>query len=221
MPAGRAFASASPRLRVSACNLFSQPDRRATEWPFHTSRPAALSVFTMSKSPAKRGPPHLEQNMNSMGRFVKPPRPKKARKTAKNGPKCGCRNRAFSTPCDPKMRNVGVHPRPSRKSHYDGARERAMADEIHTLTWQFELAWKLAQHHLPKLTDEACLWEPAPGSWTVRKSVDGQWRPDWSDAEPDPAPPVTIAWLTWQMIWWWSSALTATFTHPLPARESI
>ena len=96
-----------------------------------------------------------------------------------------------------------------------------MADEIHTLTWQFELAWKLAQHHLPKLTDEACLWEPAPGSWTVRKSVDGQWRPDWSDAEPDPAPPVTIAWLTWQMIWWWSSALTATFTHPLPARESI
>jgi hypothetical protein len=96
-----------------------------------------------------------------------------------------------------------------------------MADEIQTLKWQFELIWKLGDHHLPKLTDEACLWEPAARVWTVRKSVDGQWRPDWSDPEPDPAPAVTIGWLTWQMIWWWSSALTAALSHPVPPRESI
>jgi hypothetical protein len=53
-----------------------------------------------------------------------------------------------------------------------------------------------------------CLWEPGPGSWTVRETG-GVWRPDWSEAEPHPAPPVTIGWLTWHVIWWWSGVLAA------------
>jgi len=43
--------------------------------------------------------------------------------------------------------------------------------QIETLRWRFRLTWKLAgQHHLAALTDAACLWEPAPGAWTVRQS---------------------------------------------------
>jgi hypothetical protein len=70
------------------------------------------------------------------------------------------------------------------------------SSQLLTLRWQFQLTWRLAAEvHLPALTDEACLWEPAPGSWTVRQSTDGKWRPDWSVPEPDPAPPTTIGWL--------------------------
>lgn len=82
--------------------------------------------------------------------------------------------------------------------------------ELETLRWQFRLTWKLAAEiHLPALTDEACVWEPAPGSWTVRPSSDGSWRPDWADTEPNPAPPTTIGWLTWHLIWWWSGLVAA------------
>lgn len=88
------------------------------------------------------------------------------------------------------------------------------------LLWQFDFVWRLAQYHLPKLTDEMCLWEPAPGSWTLRKGRDGLWRPDWSDKEPDPAPPATIGWITWQMLWWWQ-ALIAAAAEGRPVRREL
>ncbi len=96
-----------------------------------------------------------------------------------------------------------------------------MSTELQTLRWQFDLTWRLALYHLPALTDEACLFEPAPGSWTVRKGADGRWFPDWSDTEPDPAPPVTIGWLTWHVIWWWSGLLAALRDEPRVAREDV
>ncbi len=84
-----------------------------------------------------------------------------------------------------------------------------MAEQLlDTLRWQFRLTWQLAQYHLPQLTDDACLWEPAPGSWTVRQAG-GVWQPDWADAEPDPVLPVTIGWLAWHIIWWWSGLIAA------------
>lgn len=92
---------------------------------------------------------------------------------------------------------------------------------LDTLRWQFGLTWKLAEWHLPALTDEACLWEPGPGSWTVRRAADGQWRPDWAVPEPDPAPPVTIGWLTWHMTWWWSGVLAALHDETPPARSDV
>jgi DinB superfamily len=83
------------------------------------------------------------------------------------------------------------------------------SSQLDTLRWQFGLAWKLAGLHVPALTDQSCLWEPAPGCWTVRQSKDGRWRPDWADVEPDPPPSTTIGWLTWHLIWWWSGLLAA------------
>jgi len=89
-------------------------------------------------------------------------------------------------------------------------------DELALLRWQFTLPARLAQHHLPALTDEACFWAPAPGSWTVCCSEDGKWRPDWVDAEPDPSPPVTIAWLSWHLIWWLSDLAAGRRSRKLP-----
>lgn len=95
------------------------------------------------------------------------------------------------------------------------------SNSLETLRWQFGLTWRLAQVHLPALTDEACLWEPASGSWTVRLSTDGNWRPDWADSEPDPVPTVTIGWLTWHIIWWWSGLLAAVRNQATVPRQEV
>src|SRR5690606_3338317 len=68
---------------------------------------------------------------------------------------------------------------------------------------------------------ETCLWEPAPGCWTVRPGQDGVWRPDWADTEPDPAPPLSIGWLTWHLIWWWSGLLAAVRNQPPPGPHDV
>ncbi|MFJ2111599.1 DinB family protein [Streptomyces sp. NPDC087850] len=72
---------------------------------------------------------------------------------------------------------------------------------------QFDLTWSLFTYHLDRLVPEDFLWEPAPLCWTVRQADDGSWVPDWDEAEPDPVPVPTIAWLSWHIGWWWSVAL--------------
>jgi len=45
------------------------------------------------------------------------------------------------------------------------------------------------------LTDAEYLWEPVPGSWSVRPAADGTWQADGLGiAPPDPPPVTTIAW---------------------------
>lgn len=95
------------------------------------------------------------------------------------------------------------------------------SNQLQTLRWQFQMTWRLAKVHLPRLTNEACLWEPVPRCWTVRLSTDGKWRPDWADTEPDPAPPATIGWLTWHLIWWWSAALAAVRKEAPVIRQEV
>lgn len=86
-----------------------------------------------------------------------------------------------------------------------------------TLRWQFDLTWRLAEVHLPNLTDESCLWQPAPVCWTVHRNAEGRWRPDFSEKEPDFIPAVSIAWITWHVIFWWSGLLSAAqYEKPLP-----
>ncbi|MEO3759170.1 DinB family protein [Mycobacterium sp. B14F4] len=87
------------------------------------------------------------------------------------------------------------------------------------LSWQFDLAWSLADLHLAALTDDDFLWEPAPLVWTVRPDGNGRWRPDWADAEPDPIPVPTIGWLTWHIQWWWSTTIDH-LTGALPRQRT-
>ncbi len=89
------------------------------------------------------------------------------------------------------------------------------------LRWQLQWVWSLAEYHLPALTDDQCRWEPAPGSWTVRRRADGLWRPDWAEPEPDPAPAVTIGWITWHLGWWWSATLDHSAGRQPPPREDV
>lgn len=85
------------------------------------------------------------------------------------------------------------------------------------LRWQFELTWALFEYHLERLDDDDPRWEPARSCWTVHRSDDGRWLPDWADSEPDPIPVPTVAWVTWHIEWWWS--VTMDHLHGRPARD--
>lgn len=78
---------------------------------------------------------------------------------------------------------------------------------ISQLRRQFDLAWALTDLHLSALSDGDHLWEPGPLVWTVHEDSAGRWWPDFAEVEPDPMPVPTIGWLTWHMIFWWSTAL--------------
>lgn len=93
--------------------------------------------------------------------------------------------------------------------------------QLETLRWQFQFTWQLASFHLPMLTDASCLWQPAPGSWTVRQAADGRWQPDWVIPEPDPPPTTSIGWLTWHLIWWWSSLLAVAHDQTPTPRQAL
>jgi hypothetical protein len=85
------------------------------------------------------------------------------------------------------------------------------------LRWQFDLTWSLFEYHLDRLEPEDLLWEPAPHSWTVHRTADGTWVPDWAETEPDPVPVPTIAWVSWHIGWWWSVA--TDHLHGRPPRD--
>lgn len=84
------------------------------------------------------------------------------------------------------------------------------ATRLELTRWQFELTWSLAELHFAELAIEDFLWEPSEYCWTVRRGVDGKWRPDWQVPEPDPVPVCTIGWLSWHIGWWWTGALEQT-----------
>jgi hypothetical protein len=86
---------------------------------------------------------------------------------------------------------------------------------------QFDLVWSLLDLHLRELTDEDCLWRPSEACWTVRPDATGRWTADWQEPEPDPAPVVTIGWLSWHVGWWWTQTLAHATATPVPGREEI
>ncbi|RJL36073.1 DinB family protein [Bailinhaonella thermotolerans] len=89
------------------------------------------------------------------------------------------------------------------------------------LTGQLDIAMALLEYHLKDLDDEAALWEPAAHCWTVRRDERGRWVADFQDTEPDPAPAVTIAWVTWHIGFWWTTTMGHCFGGGAPAREEI
>ena len=97
-----------------------------------------------------------------------------------------------------------------------------MADEARGyLIRQFDTAWSLTQFHLDGLATEECLWRPARQGLHVRQLPDGSWRADWPDHERYDLGPPSIAWLTWQMCFWWSMVLDHSFGEQALARASV
>ena len=60
--------------------------------------------------------------------------------------------------------------------------------------------WQRTRARLEGLSDAEYLWEPTPGSWTIRQRSDGRWREDIVVPQPDPEPFTTIAWRLWHLI---------------------
>lgn len=78
---------------------------------------------------------------------------------------------------------------------------------VELLLRQLDITWALFEYHADGLDDARCLWVPAEHHWTVRPDANGNWIADVADTEPDPVPAVTIAWITWHIGYWWSTAL--------------
>lgn len=96
-----------------------------------------------------------------------------------------------------------------------------MATDLRTiLRDQCDVAWSLFEYHAEALTDEVLLWSPSAHQWTMRQ-VDDRWRADLAKVEPDPVPVTTIAWLTWHMGWWWSTATAHLAQTPAPSPDEI
>lgn len=89
-----------------------------------------------------------------------------------------------------------------------------------TLLRQFDIAWALAEYHLDGLTTEECLWRPAAKGLHVRQH-DGVWKADWPEHEGYDLGPSSIAWLTWHMLFWWSSVIDHSFGTATLAREDV
>ncbi|MEG8276199.1 DinB family protein [Streptomyces sp. AHA2] len=95
------------------------------------------------------------------------------------------------------------------------------ASRTQLLRRQFEVTWSLFEYHLERLEPQDFLWEPAAHCWTVRRSADGTWTPDWADTEPDPVPVPTIAWVSWHIGWWWSVAVEHASGRTPPGRADV
>jgi hypothetical protein len=95
-----------------------------------------------------------------------------------------------------------------------------MADVKRVLERQLGIAWALLDYHVQQWYDDDLFWEPAPTHWTMHR-VQGVWVPDWAEVEPSPVPAPTIAWLTWHIGWWWSTALAHLEQTDVPSREDV
>ena len=95
-------------------------------------------------------------------------------------------------------------------------------DSLSLARWQFRMAWGLADAaYIDRLTDDICLWQPHPDSWTVRRAADGAWVADWAEPEPaNPSPP-SVGWLTWHIVWWWSSCLSVLAGRPPASHADV
>ncbi|MFD0535083.1 DinB family protein [Actinomadura luteofluorescens] len=95
-----------------------------------------------------------------------------------------------------------------------------MTEVKQVLQQQLSTAWTLFEYHAPQWHEDDLLWEPALSHWTMHQ-VEGGWASDFSDVEPTPVPAPTIAWLTWHIGWWWTTALAHLKQTDIPAREEI
>ena len=86
---------------------------------------------------------------------------------------------------------------------------------------QLDIAWKLMSYHLDGLTTQECLWRPADRGLHVHRLDDGTWRADWPDRETYDIGPPSIAWITWHVGFWWSTALDRAFGGGALQRDDV
>lgn len=89
------------------------------------------------------------------------------------------------------------------------------------LDTQLTTAWALATLHLTGLSDEECLWRPAPRGPHVAQESGRGWTADWPDDESYSAGPPSIAWLTWHIGFWWSMVHNHSFGDRSLTREDV
>jgi hypothetical protein len=76
-------------------------------------------------------------------------------------------------------------------------------DRVGLLLDQLESTCEFSKERLVGLSDDEYLWEPAPGSLSIRRAAEvhtttlghGEWLLEWPRPEPEAAPMRTIAWL--------------------------
>src|SRR5262249_20747337 len=77
-------------------------------------------------------------------------------------------------------------------------RVRAMTDTFalvgHDVVTLSDYAYERLRERIVGLSDEEYFWEPAPGSWSLRRGPAGGYRMDGVGSPPEPAPLTTIAW---------------------------
>jgi len=96
------------------------------------------------------------------------------------------------------------------------------ASLLETLQWQFRVGWSLlAEHHLPRMTDDSCLWLPHPSAHAVRRNADGEWIGDWHEPEPGVPWHATVGWLTWHLQGWLTGAIAEARQLDVLAQEKI
>ena len=93
---------------------------------------------------------------------------------------------------------------------------------LESLQWQLRVGWSLlAEHHLPRMTDESCLWLPHPSAHAVRPNADGEWVGDWHEPEPGVPWHATVGWQTWHLQGWLSGAIAEARQLDVLAQEKI
>ena len=73
---------------------------------------------------------------------------------------------------------------------------------------------------LADLSDAECLWRPARRGLHVVNCA-GTWVAEWPETEAYSGGPPSIAWLTWHVGFWWSSALNHSFGDATLVREEV
>lgn len=96
-----------------------------------------------------------------------------------------------------------------------------MTETRDLLVRQFDIACRLADYHLDGLTTAECLWRPAAAGLHVRRGEDGLWRADWPEREDYAMGPASIAWTSWHVLFWWSTAIDRAFGPGTLAREDV
>ena len=69
-----------------------------------------------------------------------------------------------------------------------------MEPAVELLSRQMDDAFAMLNGQLDGLTEEEFLWEPVPGSWSLRQMPEGRWTYDYAVPDPKPSPFTTIAW---------------------------